>query len=424
MSEPARDLDVVVFGATSVTGRRVAAYLAERSAEDGFGWAAAARDLAKLERTLGEAGVEAPVSIAADVGDPSSLLEMASRAKVVLNLVGPYTLHGEPVIAACVAGGAHYVDLTGEIPFARRMLDRFGEAAERARVKIVQTCGFESLPPDLAVRLAAEAASERHGEQLAEVDLEIAITATPPGIPRPTDLLSGGTIQSMAEVTGDPDAARLADPALLIEDEALARSVRARSPVSLAPRRGSGGAVLAPMTPAAFINPAVIHRSAALAAAESGEPAAPFAFREGVAIGGPAPTLPLRYAAAGALSAMQAGMAAAARSSPATRQRISAAMRRALPSSGFGPRADRLEQWRWRLVVHARTTGGRAIEAVVEAEGHPGYLATARMMGEAGLLLGEAGTTPERSGYLTPATALGTASARRFERARLRFSVR
>jgi len=41
----------------------------------------------------------------------------------VLNLVGPYTLYGRPVIEACVAGGAHYVDLTGEIPFVRAVIE-------------------------------------------------------------------------------------------------------------------------------------------------------------------------------------------------------------------------------------------------------------------------------------------------------------
>ena len=44
-------------------------------------------------------------------------------------------------------------------------------------------------------------------------------------------------------------------------------------------------------------------------------------------------------------------------------------------------------------------------------------------MGEAGLLLAAPGLTPERAGCLTPATAIGTASIDRFERARVRFSV-
>ena len=82
---------------------------------------------------------------------------MASRARVVLNLVGPYTLYGRPVIEACVAGGAHYADLTGEIPFVRQMIDAFADRAAQAGVKLVQVCGFESLPADLAVLLAAEA---------------------------------------------------------------------------------------------------------------------------------------------------------------------------------------------------------------------------------------------------------------------------
>lgn len=420
MTEP--DLDLVVFGATSVTGRRVAAYLAERTAGTEIRWAAAARDLVKLDRTLGESGIEAPEVIAADVGDRRSLEAMAARAKVVVNLVGPYTRFGTPVIEACVGAGASYVDLTGEIPFVRRTIDAFDQRAREAGVKVVQVCGFEALPPDLAVALAGEAAADRWGEPLTEVDLEVAVLDTPPGMPRASDFLSGGTIQSMAEVTGDPDAGRLSDPALLIDGDG-AEAVRERSPITLMPRRGAGGSVIAPMSPAAFINPAVIHRSAYLAASDSEQPFEPFRYREGMAIAGPAPTLALRYAAAGAISGVQAGLGAIARSSPALRQRVSGVMRRRLPSSGFGPRADRLEAWRWRLSVAARTAAGHSVAVELDAEGHPGYLATARMLGEAGLMLADPGATPERSGCLTPAIALGTASIERFEHARLHFRV-
>ena len=126
-----RDFSVVVFGATGVTGRQVAAYLAERAEETGARWAVAGRDAAKLERVLGEIGVTAPETIVADVGDPASLAAMASRTRVVLDLVGPYTLYGEPVIEACVAAGAHYADLTGEIPFVRRMVDASDDRAAR-----------------------------------------------------------------------------------------------------------------------------------------------------------------------------------------------------------------------------------------------------------------------------------------------------
>jgi len=419
MSDRARDFDVVVFGASGVTGRQVARYLTEVGAN----WAAAGRDGAKLAAALAEVGAEPPETIAADVSDPGSLEAMAARARVVLNLVGPYTPRGRPTIEACVAAGAHYVDLTGEIPFVREMVERFDVAASEAGIKVVQVCGFEALPPDLTVQLVADAARERFDERLDEVDVTIAITSQPPGPPRLSDTISGGTMQSMAEAVGSTDPSVLADPAALIADPRTAAAVRERSPIGLLPRRGHDGAVIAPMSPAAFINPAVIQRTAAMIAVERGVAGAPFRYREGIAIGGSTPTLPLRLGAALALTATQAGMRAAAKARPAVRERVAGGLRRILPSSGFGPTGDRIEAWSWRLDAEGRTPSGRTIAASLEAEGHPGYLATARMLGEAGLMLAEPGVTPERAGCLTPALALGTESIARFERARLRFAV-
>jgi short subunit dehydrogenase-like uncharacterized protein len=416
-----REFDVVVFGATGITGRQVCAYLAERTAGDGPRWAAAARDPAKLVKVLGEVGVLAPETIVADLNDPSSLATMASRARVVLNLAGPYTLYGRPVIEACVANGAHYVDLSGEIPFVRQMIDEFDARARAAGVKVVQVCGFEALPPDLAVLLAAETARERWGEGLTEADLQVSMKG-PPGMPRPSDIISGGTLQSLAAAAGSENADAVADSAALITDPALAEEVRRRSPIKIAPRRGAGATVIAPMAPAAFINPAVIHRTAALVAEGDGW-GGPFRYREGVALNGNPATLPLRYMAAGAVSGTQAAVLAAARARPSVRKRVGNALSRILPSSGFGPSGDRLEQWKWRMSVDARSTGGHEVKVEIDADGQPGYLTTARMLGEAGLMLAEPGATPERAGHLTPATALGTGAAKRLEHARVRFSV-
>lgn len=416
-----KDLSVVVFGASGVTGRRVAVYLAERAGEVGANWAVAGRDTAKLERVLGEIGVAAPEAIPADVGDPESLAAMAVRTRVVLDLVGPYTLYGTPVIEACVENGAHYVDLTGETPFMRHTVDTFHDRAAAAGVKIVPTCGFEALPPDLAVLLAAETARERWGEDLSEADVDI-VTRQPAGLIGPQDLISGGTLQSMAEALAAVDAAQVADPAALITDPELAAAVRRRSPIALTPRTNARGDVIAPMTPIAFINPAVIHRSVALLAAERGG-GEPLRYREGIAIPGGNATLPLRYAAAGALAGMQAGFRRLTRTGPAVRQRSAAIMRKVLPSSGFGPSGDKLDQWSWHLTADARTPGGRYVKVDLDADGHPGYQTTAKLLGEVGLLLAEDGATPKRAGCLTPATALGTQSLGRFERAGARFAV-
>lgn len=417
-----REFDVVVFGATGVTGRRVAAYLSERAAESGLRWAAAARDADRLAKLLGEIGVSAPATIVADVADAASLASMAARTRVVLNLVGPYTLYGRPVIEACVSQGAHYVDLTGEMPFVRSIIDELHGAAVAAGVKVVQVCGFEALPPDLLVALAAERAREQWRDGLAAADVEVAF-APPPGLPRLSDGMSGGTFQSLSTVAGVEDAAQIADPAVLITDPAVAAAVRRTSPIGLAPRRGAEGAVIAPMTPAPFINPAVIHRSTALLAAAEGRAAEPLRYREGMAIAGGSASAPARWAIAGALSATQVGLRGLARARRSVRRPIADALSRLGPSSGFGPAPERLEGWRWTMTVHARTRGGREIQVGLEADGHPGYLATARMLGEAGILLAEDGATPPGAGCLTPAVALGTASAPRFARAGVRFEA-
>jgi short subunit dehydrogenase-like uncharacterized protein len=177
------------------------------------------------------------------------------------------------------------------------------------------------------------------------------------------------------------------------------------------------------MAPAAFINPAVIHRTEQLMAIAHGRVVEPFRYREGVVLGGRAASLPLRWGLAGALSVTQAGFRSLARARPAIRRGVAGALGRIVPASGYGPAADRLDGWKWTMSVRGRTSGGDAIEVQVEADGHPGYLATARMLGELGLLLAEDGATPERAGCLTPATALGTARVDRFERAHVRFSV-
>jgi short subunit dehydrogenase-like uncharacterized protein len=66
-----------------------------------------------LHKTSGK-NVERVGVIKADVEDPSSLSEMASKARVVLNCVGPYRFYGEAVVKACVDNGTSHVDISGE----------------------------------------------------------------------------------------------------------------------------------------------------------------------------------------------------------------------------------------------------------------------------------------------------------------------
>lgn len=53
-------------------------------------------------------------TISANINDEESLEEMCGRCSVILDVVGPYVLYGEPVVKACINQGTDYIDITGE----------------------------------------------------------------------------------------------------------------------------------------------------------------------------------------------------------------------------------------------------------------------------------------------------------------------
>jgi short subunit dehydrogenase-like uncharacterized protein len=63
---------------------------------------------------------------------------------------------GSAPVAAAIAGGAHYLDTSGEQAFARIVYERHGPDAERRGVVLLTSFGFDYVPGDLAARLAAE----------------------------------------------------------------------------------------------------------------------------------------------------------------------------------------------------------------------------------------------------------------------------
>ncbi len=50
---------------------------------------------------------------------------------------------------AAVRKGTDYVDINGEAPWVRRIIQQYHEAAEKAGVRIVPCCGFDSVPSDI-----------------------------------------------------------------------------------------------------------------------------------------------------------------------------------------------------------------------------------------------------------------------------------
>lgn len=82
-----------------------------------------------------------------------------SCARVVATTVGPYWPTGMKLVDACIAAGTHYLDLTGEILFVHESIARHDRAGT-SRVRIVHSCGFDSIPSDLGALMLHEVGGE------------------------------------------------------------------------------------------------------------------------------------------------------------------------------------------------------------------------------------------------------------------------
>jgi short subunit dehydrogenase-like uncharacterized protein len=412
---PQRRLAIIILGATGVTGRQAVPYVRERARELGFAWGIAGRSPDRLRALVaGWPEEERPELFAVDTASPETVAAAVERTDAIVNFAGPFARMAPTVIAAAVEAGIAYVDVTGEIDFAAEMVHRWHHRASETGARIVQVCGFEALPFDLVAAAAVERLDRDHSQQPAAIDSVFA-GAGPPGLPRPSDMVSNGTFESLREAMAREDASVLGDPAALIGDLAPATLVRSVSPISNRPRWKEGVGPLAPMIPSPVINPPVIQRSLALA----GLP--PVRYREGVAVSSLVPTLPLQAFAAATVAGINGGLSLLARAPSGVRRAGTSAMKAFAPAGG--PAEDRLAAWTWSIECEARGAQGALSRARVEATGHPGYLATSRMTAEAGLMLADTGAqTPDVAGVLTPAIALGTGELSRFAAADLDFS--
>lgn len=141
---------IVVYGATGTTGTLVCRALAERGAR----FAIAGRSGDKLAALADELGGDVEVRVA-PIDDPTALAAAFAGARVVASCAGPFNRIGEPVVAAAVKAGCHYLDTAGEQGFLRDIYERYGGAAAKAGVVAVSAMAFEIALGDWAGAWAA-----------------------------------------------------------------------------------------------------------------------------------------------------------------------------------------------------------------------------------------------------------------------------
>lgn len=138
---------VLVYGASGYSGRLVALELLRLGVRPLL----CGRDARKTAAVAEELGL--PHRVAA-VEDPAALAAAVAEAPVVLNAAGPFSHTTAPLVAACLARGAHYLDIAGEVPAVAALAERHAEARARG-VMLLPSVGFDVVPTDCLLAYVA-----------------------------------------------------------------------------------------------------------------------------------------------------------------------------------------------------------------------------------------------------------------------------
>jgi short subunit dehydrogenase-like uncharacterized protein len=396
-----REYDVVLYGATGYTGKLVAEQLLARAA--GARIALAGRNLAKLEQLRDQLGQPALPVLAADSDNTASLSQLARKAAVVCTTVGPYAKYGEGLVAACANAGTSYCDVTGEVPWVRRMIDSYGEIAQRSGARLVHCCGFDSIPSDLGVWFLQSQAQLRFGKPCEHVRSAIVHVDGAP---------SGGTLASIdlilqAARTDAAIAELLVDPYNL--NPLAERSGPDGQDRALPFRDPDYGWVAASIM--ATANTRIVRRTNAVLGYPYGRE---FRYDEflvaGRGVRGFAVATGLTLATIAAVTSLALPP-------------LAAVTRRFMPKPGAGPKAEQLAAGSFTMEVLG-TCAGQHIKARVSTDRDPLYAATASMLAESALCLAQdSGALPVAGGSWTPGSALGAPLVERLNRAGVRFEL-
>ena len=141
-----KDIDIVIYGATGFTGQLCVKYFQSQGLE--IKWAIAGRNLGKLQSVSKNLAPDIEILVA-DSDDEAGLNDICSRSKVVLSTAGPFHRYGSKLVKACVENGSHYVDITGENFWVKGLIEKHHEEALRKGIRIIPSCGFDSIPSDI-----------------------------------------------------------------------------------------------------------------------------------------------------------------------------------------------------------------------------------------------------------------------------------
>ncbi|NGZ85928.1 saccharopine dehydrogenase family protein [Duganella aceris] len=140
---------ILIYGAAGYTGKLIS----ERAREAGLDFEIAGRNEAKVAALARELGVPYRVF---GVEDASALRAGLEGMTAVLNCAGPFARTARPMMEACIAVGAHYLDITAEFK-VYELAEEWSQRAADAGVMLLPGVGWDVVPSDcLAMYVAAK----------------------------------------------------------------------------------------------------------------------------------------------------------------------------------------------------------------------------------------------------------------------------
>ena len=180
----------LLYGANGYTGQLAA----ELAKVRGMTPILAGRSAAKIRPLAEKLGFE---HRAFALDEPEAVHRGLEGVAVVAHLAGPFSQTSKPMVDACLAAGAHYLDITGEHGVIEAVLARREEAA-RAGVTLVTGVGFDVVPTDCLAAMLKDELPDA-------VELELAMCGFGDGL----SAFSRGTLKTMLETMYVGSAARI-----------------------------------------------------------------------------------------------------------------------------------------------------------------------------------------------------------------------
>ena len=385
--------EIIVYGATGFTGQICCKYLRDNYTD--LVWAMAGRNGDKLEEIKSNLNLDCDV-VVADGADIEALRSLAGQTKVVLSTAGPFARYGSLLVQACVESGTHYTDITGENHWVRGLIDKHHSEAASKGVRIIPSCGYDSIPSDLGAFFTIS----QFDKPVSRVDVYHEAQGG----------ASGGTIETI--FTMDGLSKEMRDPFVLNPQETVSEEQRQKSKDGFVVEQVDGIEGWSGIGMMAVANTRVVRRSAALMEQNQKSYGNNFTFGEHGLF---STKRMARLASYGSI------LAFLVIGTP-----LKYLVRPFLLKPGQGPSQETQDKGWFRATFVAHSEDNERKICSMYGSGDPGYKSTAKMVCESAIALARSNDLPggrEYGGVLTSAVGLGNVLIDRLKAAEIEFKV-